>query len=204
MPTLSRREIIERLSSRTFPFKLVVTPIFEMSQIADGAVDLRLGTEFIIINRTEFPALDFKKKKEIEENVGKYQSKVWIEFGKPFVLHPSELILGSTLEYIVMPRDLFGYVLTRSRWGRLGLIIATASAVNPGFKGSLTLELINHGEVPLVLYPGFAIAQLILHTSSEGEYTGAYKCPTGPEFSKAYEDPDISFWTNPYQKKKNR
>jgi deoxycytidine triphosphate deaminase len=48
-----------------------------------------------------------------------------------------------------------------SSLGRLGLIVhATAGFVDPGFKGTLTLEITNLTRVPIVLWPGKPIAQL--------------------------------------------
>ncbi len=105
-------------------------------------------------------------------------------------------MLASTLEYLSFPSGLGGYVLTRSSWGRLGLIIATATFINPGFKGCLTLELLNLGEVPLVLHPGTRVAQLVLHTV-EGElgvHKSRYALPTDPEFSRIYDDQELRFW----------
>jgi dCTP deaminase len=55
------------------------------------------------------------------------------------------------------------YVVGRSSFGRLGLIIATAIGVHPHFFGALTLELRNLGEAPVRLYPGQTIAQLFFH-----------------------------------------
>lgn len=177
--------------------RLVITPILDFDdQIKDTAIDLRLGTQFIVTQKTTFLGLDPKDRNEIRQNIGKYQKLLTIGFRKPLILHPNQLILGSTLEYICLPGKLCGYVIGRSSWGRLGLIIATATFVNPGFKGCLTLELENIGEVPLVLYPGLRIAQLILHTvDKEGEYRSRYAFPIGPEFSRICEDKDMEFWT---------
>ena len=48
-----------------------------------------------------------------------------------------------------------------SSLGRLGLIVhATAGFCDPGWKGTLTLELNNLTRVPIKLYPGLLIAQL--------------------------------------------
>jgi dUTPase len=48
-----------------------------------------------------------------------------------------------------------------SSLGRLGLIVhATAGFIDPGWKGTLTLELNNLTRVPIKLYPGLLIAQL--------------------------------------------
>jgi dCTP deaminase len=65
---------------------------------------------------------------------------------------------------VKLPADLAAYVIGRSTWGRLGLIVATAIGVHPGFAGCITCELRNLGETPLVLYPGQTIGQLFLHS----------------------------------------
>ena len=85
------------------------------------------------------------------------------------MIHPHQLILACTLEYLRLPRDLMAYVIGRSTWGRLGLIVATAVGIQPSFAGTLTLELRNLGEAPLSLYPGQAIAQLFFHSVSGAE-----------------------------------
>ncbi len=197
MSILSKKEI-EMLMMNDNPDKrLVITPMFDKKeQINDGAVDVRLGFQFIIIKRTEFTGLDPKDSDNLKKNIDRYQGMMRVRFRQPFVLHPHQLVLGTTLEYISLPDTIAGYVLSRSSWGRLGLIIATATYVNPGFKGCLTLELENLGEAPLVLYPGLRIAQLVLHTlKGTGHYGGKYTNPTGPEFSKVYNDKELVFWT---------
>lgn len=55
------------------------------------------------------------------------------------------------------------YVVCRSSWGRLGLIVATAVFVHPGFRGCLTLELVNECDSPIALSAGVRIAQLVIH-----------------------------------------
>ena len=72
------------------------------------------------------------------------------------------------IEYLRLPSDLMSYVVGRSTWGRLGLIVATAIGIHPGFAGPLTLELRNLGETPLRLYPGEPIAQLFFHPVQAG------------------------------------
>ena len=197
MSTLSKKEILERLGSREIEKKLVVTPLLDPSkQIGNGAIDLRLGNQFILVKRTSSTSIDLGNIKQLEEQIGEYQNMVRLNFGQEFVLHPQELVLGSTMEYLGIPLNCLGYVLGRSSWGRLGLIVATATVVNPGFKGCLTLELVNVGTVPLKIYPGARIAQLVLHTmEGETDFSSRYDCPTGPEFSKIYMDKDLNFWS---------
>jgi dCTP deaminase len=195
MSSLSAESILEWMG-KPFPDRLIITPLLgNENQIGGNSVDLRLGNEFIIIKGTSFSAIDPTNKGNIEKNIGHYQERIRINIHEEFVLHPNRLILGSTLEYISLPKKLSAYVLGRSSWGRLGLIIATATTVSPDFKGCITLELINLGEVPIILYPGVRIAQLVLHTvDGEGSYEGRYSCPTGPEFSHIHRDEEIEFW----------
>ena len=177
--------------------RLIVTPMFDPSESFDAvSVNVRLGNEFIIMKKQSFPILDISNKEELSSRIEKYQEKTRIDYNEQFVLHPNQLIIGSTLEYICLPETLMCYVVGKSSWGRMGLIIATATKVDPGFKGCITLEIINEGEVPIVLYPGVPIAQLVFHeTSGEARYDGTYGYSTGPQFpdfSKNYEK--WKFW----------
>ena len=194
MTILSTKSILERLFHKDPKKRLVVTPIINhKDQIANSSIDLRLGTEFIITKRTKYHLLD-PMQEDIESQIEQYQDKKYISFKRKLILQPRQFVLGSTLEYIRLPNDLLGYVIGRSSWGRVGLIIATATMVGPGFAGSLTLELVNLGEADLALYPGTRIAQLVLHTldqedtgyiqKPESKYIGA----VGPEFSKIHTD----------------
>ena len=102
----------------------------------------------------------------------------------PFILHPGEFVLGSTLENIGLPNDLVARVEGKSSLGRLGLLIhSTAGYVDPGFKGHLTLELSNVANLPITLYFGMKIGQLsYVRLTSEAEF------PYGsPELGSKYQ-----------------
>jgi len=189
---------IYRWLNKELAKRLVITPILDpKEQIHEGSVDVRLGTTFILTQKTEFPQMDPTEKEEkLKKGIQKYQFRVSKRLHEKFILHPQQLVLGATLEYLAFPPGLGGYVLSRSSWGRLGLVIATATFVNPGFKGCLTLELLNLGEVPLVLYPGIRVAQLVLHSvvGKPGTHKSRYRFPTEPEFSRIYEDNELTFW----------
>jgi dCTP deaminase len=100
---------------------------------------------------------------------GRFAKTHYVPFSTEYVLHPHGFVLGTTLEWLRLPKRLFAYVIGKSSWGRRGLIIATATAVHPGFTGCLTLELSNVGELPIVIYPGMPICQLCVHRVEEGE-----------------------------------
>lgn len=187
---LSESELWERMDA-PLDHRLLVTPLLSAGQVRGGSVDVRLGTDFILLQRSSRGPIDAMR---MDEGAPDYQARERVPVGERMVLHPNQLVLGSTLEFLQIPRDLMAYVIGRSSWGRLGLIVATAIMVQPGYRGSLTLELANLGDTPVYLYPGTRIAQLVFHTVSsaapayaaEGKYSG----PTGPEFSKLGDDPD--------------
>ena len=78
-----------------------------------------------------------------------------------FVIHPGEFVLGVTLERVTIPDDVVARIEGKSSLGRLGLVVhATAGFCDPGWKGTLTLELANFNSVPIILRPGLPIAQL--------------------------------------------
>jgi len=69
-------------------------------------------------------------------------------------------VLGVTLEKITLPADLVARCEGRSSIGRLGIIIhSTAGYIDPGFSGTITLEITNINEIPVALYPEMRIGQ---------------------------------------------
>ncbi len=79
----------------------------------------------------------------------------------PFILHPGEFVLGSTLERVALPDDLVARLEGKISLGRLGLLIhSTAGYVDPGWDGNLTLELSNVANLPITLYDGMKIGQI--------------------------------------------
>ncbi|MCK5613064.1 dCTP deaminase [Candidatus Pacearchaeota archaeon] len=183
MGILSKKVILRDLREGGKGDGLIITPL-SLTQIGDASVDMHLGNEFIVFKRASVTNIDIKSKDYDFDNVHKYQEKVRIGREDRFVLHPHQLVLGATREYISLPDNLAASIVGRSTWGRTGLIIATATQISPGFKGCITLELVNEGEVPLVLYSGLLIAQLVLYRM-EGKcesIKGRYQYQTGPEF----------------------
>lgn len=177
--------------------ELIVTPLLDRDQVRESSIDVRLGNQFIVINRTRLLGLDLAHYDGLARQLHKYHTRIRIEYGERFILHPGQLVLGATLEYLKLPRSLSGYLIGRSSWGRMGLVIATATNIGPGYTGSPTLELINLGEIPLTVYPGVRIAQLVLHTGiGNAYYKGKHRCATEPEFSKLFQDADLKYWVN--------
>ena len=197
---LNRSEIIEYMKKPKIEERLIITPLIDPEESIDiCSIDIRLGNEFIIMRKQSFPNLDLADQKNLETNIGKYQEEIRKNFHEPFVLHPNQLIIGSTFEYIKMPIGLMCHVVGKSTWGRMGLIIATATKVDPGFRGCVTLEIINEGEIPIILYPGLPIGQIVLHRiQGKDIYDGSYACATGPQFPSIMEkSKNWEFWYKP-------
>lgn len=206
--TISIEEIKRRLDPTRSIYnkdRIVVTPIFNKEdQFGRVEIDLRLGHQFIIFKEHFQGSLNPYRLAEYEGDIEKYQEEVVVKQSKPIVLHPGRFIVGSTLEYIALPKDIEAQVEGRSSWARLGLTIATATTIHPLFKGVITLELSNNGTIPLELIPGIKIAQIIFHEvqpplSGEAlkDIRGKYQYSIGPGFSKVFKDTYLDYFCKP-------
>lgn len=197
---LNAEEIRKRLKSQKVEEKIFFTPMINSNQqIGLAALDIRLGTQFIIFKRTRYPLLDVceDNPEKLKWKIGRFQEKIHVPLGSNLILHPQQLVLGSSLEYLRLPNDLTAEVIGRSSWGRLGLIISAATLVHPGYAGIITLELANEGDTPIALYPGIRIAQLLFLKLSRLDngnklYPSKYTAAIEPSFSLLHEDIDIS------------
>ena len=157
---LSDREIEKYIKQK----KIIFKPSLVLSnQLGPASVDLKLGNEFRIFNSREKSFVDPLDKKTFK-NLTKL---IRIKDKQHLVLHPGDFILGVTSEEITLPDDIGARIEGRSSWGRLGIIIhTTAGYVDPGFRGRLTLEILNVGKLSIFLYPGIKICQLALEKLS--------------------------------------
>ncbi len=181
---LSAEALARRLRAGHVGKGIVATPLLQLPK--GSALDLRLGSRFIVFRRTGGGSFDPLDKDTDPRSIQIARELSWTE---QIVLHPQELLLAATLEYLVIPDDLTAQVITRSSYGRLGLLSATAVQIHPNFHGCLTLELVNLSNLPLVLTPGERVAQLVAwSTDPVPPSDQKYHCPIGPEFSKARID----------------
>lgn len=167
MAALSRSSIIARLKLRD---NLVISPILSDNQLGDSSIDLRMGTVALVARAggqpTVDPAVQHRANSDPHASTERREQKherFDVPFGHSFLLHPGSLLLVPTLEWVKIPPDLQGVVTARSSWAREGLNIATATIINPGYQGIVTLELANFGEIPIKLYPGLRIAQIAFY-----------------------------------------
>lgn len=196
---LSDIQILERLV-RSDEGAIFVSPVIHAVQLGPSSLDLRVGTELRVTQIIASTHIDLTETKDnVRKRVAEYFSVQRVRPDGAFVLHPQELALASTLEYLQLPLDIAGRLEGRSSLGRLGLQVhATAGFVDPGFKGTLTFELINSGKLPVRFGPGLRLGQICFIRTSEVQVgymekqASKYGGKLGVELSQIDQDPEIN------------
>ena len=171
-------------------------PLEDEMQIQPSSIDMRLGNEFKVFKVIRKPYIDPKD----PEDVASYMESTTVEPGEAFIIHPNEFALATTNEYVKVPDDLVARVEGRSSMGRLGVTMhVTAGFIDPGFEGKITLEISNIGAMPVALYPGQRVCQIVFetmttpseipygHPSRNSKYMGQVK----PESSRIKQDYEL-------------
>jgi len=181
---LSDRDILAEIEAK----RISVEP-YDESMIQPSSIDFRLDRYFRVFENHRYPHID------PAADQSDLTRMVEAEGEEPFILHPGEFVLGSTLEVVSLPDDLAARVEGKSSLGRLGLLThATAGFVDPGFSGHVTLELANVATLPIKLYPGMKIGQLCFfrltspaaHPYGSAKYGSRYQGQRGPTPSRSF------------------
>lgn len=157
---LSDRDLQTRLDRGD----IKIDPLLDRAtQIQPASIDLRLGYEFHTFNHTHQALIDPADATTFTDVV----TIVRLRDGERFIVHPGEFVLGTTLEWVTVPPDLVARLEGRSSLGRLGIVIhSTAGFIDPGYEGTITLEISNLGHIAVALYPGMRICQLAFEEMS--------------------------------------
>ena len=183
---LSDRSIREEIDAE----RIVIDP-FDPACVQPSSVDLHVDSQFRVFANSRYPYIDVKR------DMPDLTELVEVPGGEPFILHPGEFVLGSTLERVAIPDDMVARLEGKSSLGRLGLLIhSTAGYVDPGWDGFLTLELSNVANLPITIYPGMKIGQISffrLSTAADVPYGTAatkskYQGQRGPTASRFFEE----------------
>ena len=162
-------------------------------RIGPDGIDFRLGNTFLVFERNKQPYIDPRKRATAEGMT----RQIVVKTGEPFIVHPGELVLATTLERLSLSDDLLGRLEGRSSLGRLGIIVhSTASIFHPGWDGTATMELGNLGVMPVALYPRMRICMFTFERMSspvERPYgsdgsTSKYQGQDGPLPSSVWEE----------------
>ena len=164
---------------------------YDPALLQPSSVDVRVDRYFRVFHNARYPFIDVKQPQEALTEL------VEVSEDEPFILHPGEFVLGSTLEVVSLPDDLVARLEGKSSLGRLGLLIhSTAGFIDPGFEGNVTLELSNVANLPITIYHGMKIGQISFMQMTEptstpygsGALGSKYRGQRGPTPSRYYEN----------------
>ena len=164
---------------------------YDSALLQPSSVDVRVDRFFRVFHNNRYPFIDVKvEQAELTELVE-------VDDDHPFVLHPGEFVLGSTLERLRLPDDLVARLEGKSSLGRLGLLIhSTAGFIDPGWDGHVTLELSNVANLPITIYRGMKIGQVSFMELTEpasapygsGALGSKYQGQRGPTPSRYWQN----------------
>ena len=152
-------------------------------QLQPASFDCRLDKEFLRVRQNEKPVIDINQEIQYEKVVA-----------EEVIIPPKSFLLASTKEYVELGDNIVAFVMGRSSIGRHGLFIQNAGWVDPGFKGTITLELFNANATAIRLHYNRRICQLVFQeteNAADAPYIGKYIGQKGVTGSKAHEDDDI-------------
>jgi dCTP deaminase len=135
--------------------------------------DIRLG----------YNAAVYKHDRNVIDPKGVLEDQVHrLRFGdSPFELPPGGFILSHSVEFFNLPPYITGLVKDKSTYARCGIAVQN-TVLEAGWCGQVTLEITNHANRPVKLYPGEGIAQVIFmkgqHACLE-PYRGKYQNQVG-------------------------
>jgi dCTP deaminase len=164
---------------------------YDDSLLQPSSVDVRVDRFFRVFHNNRYPFIDVKREQE------ELTSLVEIDDDTPFMLHPGEFVLGSTLERVRLPDDLVARLEGKSSLGRLGLLIhSTAGFIDPGWDGHVTLELSNVANLPITIYHGMKIGQLSFVQLSEAAESPYGSGTLGSKYQGQQGPTPSRYWQN--------
>jgi len=183
------------LSDRTIRRKLdegrIEIDPYDESLLQPSSVDVRVDRYFRVFHNARYPFIDVKQAQEDLTEL------VEVDGDQPFILHPGEFVLGSTLDRIRLPDDLVARLEGKSSLGRLGLLIhSTAGFIDPGWDGHVTLELSNVANLPITIYHGMKIGQVSFVQLSEPASTPYGGSGLGSKYQGQRGPTPSRYWQN--------
>lgn len=160
---LTQKEILKEIAKK----RIKIEP-FDKSAVGPASIDLALDKDLRVFNKDNSFV-------EMKEGVDSTKFADLTDISEGYLLKPGELVLGMTNEKITLPVDICGWLYSRSRFARFGLMLTTPF-VSPGSSNRPVLEIFNAGPKVLKLMPGVKICQIVLETcKGVAKYKGKFK-----------------------------
>jgi len=159
-PVLSDRKIME-FNKKGILFESPISP----SQMQPNSVDLTLSkswkilkSNMIYIGLGKAAREMIDSKYEIKYEEGLFEA---VENGNDyFVIEPKQFVLMASNEILNIPNGIIAFVQGRSSIARLAIQTEQAGLIDAGFRGTITFEVFNQSEFPIVIYAGTRVAQV--------------------------------------------
>ena len=160
---LARPEIIRRIRTG----EIRIDP-YDESAVGPASIDLTLDSRLRVFNTDQHISRADIDYRTLAER---------IDIGDGYLLAPGELVLGITRERITLPDDVCGWLNSRSRFARIGLMSHIAAPfLAPGISNKQILEIFNAGRNKIKLVPGMKICHVVLQECrGRATYAGAWK-----------------------------
>lgn len=121
--------------------------------LSSGGYDVRIGRKFKIFTNVYAATIDPLA----------ISDKCFIDHEGDFcIIPPNSYVLGVTVEYFNIPKDVIGVCVGKSTYARSGAII-NVTPIEPGFQGEVVIEIANQTPLPLKIYANQGIGQLMFH-----------------------------------------
>src|SRR4029450_4688966 len=170
--------------------RILIDP-YDESLLQPSSVDVRVPRSFPVFPNARYPFIDVKEPQEDLTEL--------VEVGEdaPFILHPGEFVLASTLGRVVLRGALVGRGGVKSRLCGLSVLIRPPPGfIAPGWDGHVTLELSNVANLPITIYHRMKIGQLSFVQLTEpaerpygsGELGSKYQGQQGPTPSRYWQN----------------
>lgn len=162
---------------------------FNKEQIREGVIsygissygyDMRIADEFKIFTNINNTIVDPKG----------FDIKSFIDFkGDVCIVPPNSFVLGRSVEYFRIPREVLVICLGKSTYARCGIVI-NVTPLEPEWEGYVTIEISNTSPLPAKIYANEGIAQLLFVEGSEvckksyADKAGKYQAQKGITLAK--------------------
>ena len=160
---LAKPEILRQIRAG----RIVIDP-YDEEAVGPASIDLALDDKLRVFNTDQHITradIDYRTLAKLTDIPDGY------------LLEPGELVLGITREKITLPEDVCGWLNSRSRFARIGLMSHIAAPfLAPGISNRQILEIYNAGRNKIKLMPGMRICHLVLQEcKGAAKYVGAWK-----------------------------
>lgn len=168
------------------------------AQIRPASIDVHISNIFWKFKQKKtdnLDILDLEKAKEIKQNPDILYDRLELKSYEHITLNPGDIILTETLEEIELPNFLSAALKGRSSFARLGISIhCTGDYINPGYKGHMPIQIVNHSPISVKIYPYLKLAQLVFYGLSSQPDINYQSSPNTIYNSNNCDTEGLSLW----------